>query len=224
MPRIVALDTNILTWALKEKATPGQEEMIPRCQAFLAWLDRRHDIMLVPEIVISELLMDIPEDQHTDFLLRIDHLGFLTQPHDRHASLLAARMWRKSKQASQTTSIQQASQTTAAQAISRKQLRVDILILAAAIAGNASVFYTNNTKDFIRFASSFSIEILDIPLDDEMREPQLPLFPEGMEPEEPAKYREQEEQEEEEENEAGKSIERVFSSRFVWCSVVVIHA
>jgi predicted nucleic acid-binding protein len=188
MPRIVALDTNILTWALKEKATSGQEEMIPRCQAFLTWLDRRHDIILVPEIVISELLMDIPEDQHTDFLSRIDNLGFLTQPHDRHASLLAARMWRKCKQMSKTGIT-----------ISRKQLRVDILILAAAIAGQASIFYTNNTKDFIRFSGGFSIEISDIPLEDETAEPQLPLFHEYTKQEEKANPHEQEE-----ENEAEK--------------------
>lgn len=170
----------------EKKATLGQEEMIPRCQAFLAWLDRRRDIVLIPEIVISELLMDIPEDQHTDFLLRIDSLGFLTQEHDRHASLLAARMWRKHKQVSKT-----------GVTISRKQLRVDMLILAAAIAGHASIFYTNNITDFIRFSGGFSIEISDIPFEDETAEPQLLLFHGATEPEE--KVAPHEEQEEESE-------------------------
>ncbi|GEM_PF-5573894 len=166
MPRIVALDTNILTWALKEKATLGQEEMIPRCQAFLEWLDKKGDIVLIPEIVVSELLMDLPEDQHTEFLAKLDALQFLMQPHDRQASLLAARMWGKARPTPVSVGF----------GVSRKQVRVDILILAAAIAGQASVFYTNNIRDFLRFSEGFRIQVSDIPLYDELKDPQLLLF------------------------------------------------
>jgi hypothetical protein len=61
--KIVCVDNHVLLWGLREFASPGQEDMIPRTKQFLADCKEQGVQVLVPSVVLAELLTAI-EDRH----------------------------------------------------------------------------------------------------------------------------------------------------------------
>ena len=61
---LVCFDNHVLVWGIKEQATPGQEDMIPRTKAFISKLQNDKVHVLIPSVVVAEFLMPIPPDMH----------------------------------------------------------------------------------------------------------------------------------------------------------------
>lgn len=89
---IVCLDSQILIWAIKEEANRGQEEMIPRAQAFLKWLDDNDKKVIIPAPVITEILMPVPREKYETFL-SVLHSKFRVVPFDEMAAIKCAELW-----------------------------------------------------------------------------------------------------------------------------------
>jgi hypothetical protein len=66
--RLICLDTNILTWGLKKECTPGQEENLEKAESLIERLFQLGDHIVIPTLVLSELLVTIPEEKHNEFL------------------------------------------------------------------------------------------------------------------------------------------------------------
>jgi predicted nucleic acid-binding protein len=65
---LVTIDTHILIWAVKQEASPGQDEMIPRAQAFLDWIERNSHRLALTAEVIGEFLCGGTEEQRLEQL------------------------------------------------------------------------------------------------------------------------------------------------------------
>jgi len=65
---VVCLDSQILVWGIKQQATAGQEDMIPRAKAFLKWLDDNDKKVIIPAPIITEILMPVPIEDYDKLL------------------------------------------------------------------------------------------------------------------------------------------------------------
>ena len=91
---LVCLDTHILIWGIKEESEPGQEDKIPKAKSFLKWLEDKKAKILVPSVVVAELLMRVPREEHgkvIDFFQR----KFIAPPFDTVAASCFAKIWRE---------------------------------------------------------------------------------------------------------------------------------
>ncbi|MCU0341972.1 MAG: PIN domain-containing protein [Spirosomaceae bacterium] len=89
---IVCLDSQILIWGIKEEATKGQEDMIPRAQSFLKWLDENDKKVIIPAPIITEILMPVPRENY-EKLLSVLHAKFRVVPFDEIAAIKCAEIW-----------------------------------------------------------------------------------------------------------------------------------
>ena len=141
---LVSLDTNILIWAIKKQASPGQEEMIPKANNLLERISRSNQRAMVSTIVVSELLMNVNPDS-IPVMTSVIEKTFIVVPFDIQSAMMFARIWQEKNGA-----IEELKQS----GIGRQQLKADCLIVASAIARKAICIYSND-KGLQKFAEGF---------------------------------------------------------------------
>ena len=141
---LVSLDTNILIWAIKKQASPGQEEMIPKANNLLERISRSNQRAMVSTIVVSELLMNVNPDS-IPVMTSVIEKTFMVVPFDIQSAMMFARIWQEKNGA-----IEELKQS----GIGRQQLKADCLIVASAIARKAICIYSND-KGLQKFAEGF---------------------------------------------------------------------
>lgn len=151
---VVCFDHHILVWGIKEQATAGQEEMVPRAKAFLKSLTETQTHVLIPSIVIAEFLMPIPLELHATVVNLFDR-SFMVVPFDSAAASAFARIWQAKKG-------QAIVEDLVANGKTRAELRADSMIVATAYARNASCIYSHD-NGVKAFAKDF-ILVKDIPV------------------------------------------------------------
>lgn len=150
---LVCFDSHVLVWGVKEQATPGQEEMIPRTKAFIRKLQEDRIHVLIPSVVIAEFLMPIPLDVHATVINLFDR-AFVVVPFDAAAASQFARIWSSNKGQELVSSLIRNGST-------RAELKTDSLIVATAVSHNAECIYSHD--DGVKaFAQGF-IEVRKIP-------------------------------------------------------------
>ncbi len=149
---VVCLDTHILIWAIKEEATPGQEEMIEKAKLFIKKLDEQKIRIAIPAIVYTEILLPVPEEKYEDISNELSK-NFIIAPYDAIAGQAYTRIW-KAKQNDKT--IDELSKTT-----KKNELKVDCQIVATAVSKKYLCIYSHD-KDLQKFAKGF-IEVKEIP-------------------------------------------------------------
>lgn len=152
---VVCVDTNVLVWGVKREASPGREHMIPRTEAFLQHMANTHSTVVVPSIVLAELLIKVPGEEHARFT-RLLMQGFEIHSFDARVAARFAALWREKRNHPDVITAQQAGVT------SRTLLRADCMVVATAIVAGAKCIVTNNIKDLRRFADHH-ISVEDIP-------------------------------------------------------------
>ena len=80
----ICVDNHILLWGLREIATEGQEDMIPRTKRFLKDCEEQTTRILVPSVVLAELLTAI-EPKHHALTTNLLEKGFSIAPFDAAA-------------------------------------------------------------------------------------------------------------------------------------------
>ena len=90
---LIVVDTQILIWAVKREATPGQEPMIEKAAHYLEHLDKCKDQILIPSVVVSEFLANVPDEREAAVLQALEK-RFMVIPFDTLAAVHAARIWR----------------------------------------------------------------------------------------------------------------------------------
>lgn len=141
---LVSLDTNILIWAIKKQASPGQEEMISKANNLLEHISRSNQRAMVSTIVVSELLMNVNPDS-IPVMTSVIEKTFMVVPFDTQSAMMFARIWQEKNGA-----IEELKQS----GIGRQQLKADCLIVASAIARKAICIYSND-KGLQKFAEGF---------------------------------------------------------------------
>lgn len=162
---LVCLDTHILIWGIKEESEPGQKDMIPKAKAFLKWLEDKKIKVLIPSVVVAELLMRVPSEEHgkvIDFFQR----KFITPPFDTVAACCFANIWRKK------TDEKTIKELIDNLSITREKIKIDLQIIAIAVTRRASCIYSYD-KAMPKLAEGY-ISVKEIPSEAYVQ--QLPLL------------------------------------------------
>lgn len=133
---LVCLDTQILIWGIQGYSRLSQQDMIPKAQAFIRHLeDQKHHVM-IPSVVVAELLLGIPHDQHVAVLGQFRR-NFMIYPFDLEAAMHYAKIWGTLKSAS-------VDEAQIKRGTLRSEVRTDCMIVATAAARGAACIYSND--------------------------------------------------------------------------------
>ncbi len=150
---LVCFDTHVLIWGVKGEAVASQRHMIERTRAFIAHLTEKQATVLVPSVVVGELLMDTPAEQH-QHMISILSKSFVVAPFDLQAAAHFGRIWQIQRSQQITHDLQSLGAT-------RQELKADCMIVATAVARGASCIYSNDVK-LQKFALGH-IDVYEIP-------------------------------------------------------------
>ncbi len=142
--KLVCFDNHVLVWGIKEQATFGQEEMIPRAKALIKTLDETHVRVLIPSIVIAEFLLRIPPDEHA-LVINLFHRSFVVVSFDTSAASWFSKIWQAKKEQAVIEQLAKNGKT-------RAELRTDSLIVATAVSQKADCIYSHDDglKEFAK--------------------------------------------------------------------------
>lgn len=158
----VALDTNVLLWALpyglnprSSRKKPSQDvaEMQRRARILLADLEQQKAKIIVPLVSVSEFLVGIEQANHGNVVAEFQK-RFFCPPFDIRATLASARL----EQAHQNF--------PAEERLQRKWVRPDAMIVASASVHGARVFYSHEAG-VRRMADTLGMRGLDLPMHSE---------------------------------------------------------
>jgi predicted nucleic acid-binding protein len=128
---LIVVDTQILIWAVKREATPGQEQMIEKAARYLEHLDKCKDQIIIPSVVVSEFLANVPDEREAAVLKALEK-RFMVIPFDTLAAVHAARIWRINSSGNASL-VQQLK----AEGFKNAKIKADIQIIATALARKA---------------------------------------------------------------------------------------
>ena len=135
---LVVVDTQILIWAVKREATPGQEPMIQKALHYLEHLDKSKDRIIVPSVVVSEFLANVPDEREVA-LLQVLSQKFMIAPFDAPAAVLAARVWRKNSSGNPSLVRQLKDE-----GVKQAKIKADLQIIGTALARRADRVTTHD--------------------------------------------------------------------------------
>ena len=130
---VYCVDTNVVIWAIKQQATPGQEQMVAKAQKLLNKLVAEKGVLLLPTVVLAEALIKPDDDQTRLQLVKEMSRAFLVAPFDVQAAVEFARLWNHARR-----SMSVAGGKPSDPDYTRTELKADLLILATAIAARAT--------------------------------------------------------------------------------------
>jgi predicted nucleic acid-binding protein len=146
---IVCLDTQILYWAVVKKAVPGAEKLISLASDFVKWLDSQpNTTIIVPTIVVGEMLIPVPEDEHPKVLAQFRQDWMIVE-YDLKAASIFAKLRREHITQKRFKDLRNLHPDT-----TKKELVADAMIIATAIAHGAEKLYSHN-KDLRALAEGF---------------------------------------------------------------------
>jgi predicted nucleic acid-binding protein len=162
----VCVDNHVLLWGLREVATDGQEEMIPRTKQFLKDCEETSTRILVPSVVLAELLTAIEPKYHA-LTTNLLEKGFSIAPFDAAAAQAFAKLWQQRKESGLVDRIR------AEDGATRQELKADCMIVAIALVRKAEAIYSHDGK--LRKFSDGLVPVLEVPRLQE--QPGLPFEP-----------------------------------------------
>jgi hypothetical protein len=151
---IVCLDSHIIVWGIKEEATPGQENMIPKAKLFFAWLDEQKHDVIIPSVVVGELLMRVPATEH-EKVTQFFEKRFRVPSFDLMCASKYAEIWQKRNEDKTIDFLKKKMNAT------REEIKADCQIVAIAIVQKAQCIYSYDDK-LKKFAEGF-IEVRQMP-------------------------------------------------------------
>ena len=128
--------------------------MVEKAKNFIKHLQNNETKMVIPSVVVAELLMRIPPDLHVLFTNLLQQ-GFMIPPFDVKASMYFAKIWQDRKEKKIIEQLQNEHKAR------REELKADCMIVATAVANNASSIITYDDK-LIKFAEG-QIKTSEIP-------------------------------------------------------------
>lgn len=159
--KVACVDTHIIIWGVKEEADPGQEEMIPRAKALLKKLDESKTPIVLPTVVLAEVLMRVPKNEHAAVIGKLEKRFILT-PFDAQTSSCFADIWFRKKETRKEEPT-----------CTRDHLKADMMIVASAITSGSDHIFS--CDDHVPKISENEILCSDIPVEETQLELGLPV-------------------------------------------------
>ncbi|WP_297334503.1 PIN domain-containing protein, partial [Flavobacterium sp.] len=142
----VCVDTNFLVWAVKQKATVGQEYLISIAKKIVDFFEENGVTIVVPSLVLGELLSDIEAEDERSLLTNFISENFIVVQYDILCAIEFARLRvNMDKNILKEHRVQNS--------ITQTRMKTDYNICASAIAKNCDAIITNNKKDFIKYSA-----------------------------------------------------------------------
>lgn len=91
MTKTVGIDTSAAVYVLQNAPEASNDEMVLRARAFLAHCEATKTLLRLPSIVVSELLVVVPEEERPEYLSDLSR-RFIIDSFDAGAALHAARI------------------------------------------------------------------------------------------------------------------------------------
>lgn len=142
---IVCFDTQILIWGIKREATPSQEPKIGQAINLIDICQKDQSSVIIPAIVVAEILSGTPQETHSK-IIQVTQTHFMIIPFDTSCAQVYARIWQENEALRK--------QLSKEEGVERVKAKADHLIIATAVARNATVIYSEDT-DLKRFAGDF---------------------------------------------------------------------
>lgn len=165
--RKVCVDSNFLVWAIKERASAGQEYLIPIAKKVVEYLDQNKIEIVVPSLVVAELLSDIEDDDTRDLLADVISNNFRVIQYD----VLCAKEF-ASLRVKMDKGVMKEHRVS--NNIHQSRLKADYNICASAIATNCDAIITNNKKDFLKYSDGkipiYTLEDMEKLISDSVKE------------------------------------------------------
>jgi succinate dehydrogenase hydrophobic anchor subunit len=148
---LVCLDTQIIQWgAMRTVSDSGSQPMIARAYDFILWLTQQNTTVILPSLIVGELLVPIPPEEHNRVLAQLSS-DWMIVDFDLKAALLFAQM-RYDKAIKQVMDDIRKHDPYA----TRKQLIADVMIIATAITHSAEKIYSHN-DNFLSLAKGYVV-------------------------------------------------------------------
>lgn len=151
--KTIVLDNHVLLWGVRESATAGQEEMIPRAMNFLKECHKDSVDLLVPSVVLAEFLTAIEPKSHA-MVHNLMKTSFVVPPFDSAASVIFAKLWQDRVDAGVISRLKDDGAT-------KQELKADCMIVATAIVQKADAICSHDDK--LRKFAGTSINVIEIP-------------------------------------------------------------
>ena len=150
----VALDNHVLIWGLREHASSGQEDMIPRAKDLIAECTKKKTKMMIPAVVLAELLTAI-DNKHHALVHNLIRSSFVVPPFDSASAVTFAKLWQDRQETGVLELLKEE------RSVSKQELKADCFIVATCIAHKAEAIYSHD-ETLKRFANE-AIPVLEIP-------------------------------------------------------------
>ncbi|MGH2486617.1 MAG: type II toxin-antitoxin system VapC family toxin [Ktedonobacterales bacterium] len=152
---MIAADTNVLIDARQGRTDPALADRVTRARSLVNEASKANIEIVLPSIVVSEYLAWFDDAARPAQRSALE-ANFKIMPFDLNAAELAAAIDKRHRAAG----------TARLAGVSRACLRVDVMILATAIAAGAKALYTSDERVayYATFASGSSIKIEPLPI------------------------------------------------------------
>jgi len=141
MSQTVCIDTHILIWALRGEATSGQEGKIIQAKQLLKNIEKEKSTVIIPAIAVGEASIGVPVQRREQFINDICQICRVV-PYDKVACSFYASFFGENRQHLQKKDLMEDVHV----GYNRRAIHADSMILATALAHNASVLYTDDVQ------------------------------------------------------------------------------
>src|SRR4051812_27070279 len=69
---VICIDTQILFWALVKKPPKNNEHLVRTATDFMKWVDQQKHQVILPTIILGEMLVAVPKEDHPSVLKQIN--------------------------------------------------------------------------------------------------------------------------------------------------------
>ena len=149
---IVCIDSQIIIWGIKQQSSNEQKDMIEKATAFFSWLDANGHEAIIPTVVVAEILAPEPIDIRIKYS-EILNKNFRVVNFDNICAYKYAQIL--------NGKFEEVKQLVADNNLSRQKMKLDHLIIASALANNASCIYSYD-KGLKTFAKGL-IDVREFP-------------------------------------------------------------
>ena len=157
MAKLVAIDSMLFAWGIKQKAKPEDENLIIRTRNLFDTLDKDKYDIIIPAPVIAEGLSDVPIQEHTEILSRVwDNMQ--VYPFD---ALVAYKFSEMMYNYIQGKDFEWQREYSDNHKVRKQKMKFDFLLSAIAIANKAEAIYSED-QDVHTFARPY-IEVRKLP-------------------------------------------------------------
>ncbi len=152
MAKLVSFDTNILNYSIKRESSTTDSKLIQRADLLIETLVSSKATIIIPAPSLAEFLVKVPSVDIEEYLSLLRKY-YKVMPFDHSAAVIAAKI-----KTEKLAVIDRENETMSAE--HKRNMTVDIQILAVSIACRVDVLYTQDARFYKQAKSYLKVEKL----------------------------------------------------------------